>query len=40
MTLPTRALIRASVILQERKEERMEEFLTTLVSLSRMLGGL
>ena len=39
-TLLRSALIRVSVILQERQEERMKEFSRTLVSLYRMLGGL
>ena len=40
MTLLRMALLRVSVILLERKEERMKEFSGAFVSLYRMLGGL
>ena len=39
-TLLRAALIRVSLIIQERKEERMEKVSRTLVFLYRMLGGL
>ena len=38
-TLLRTALIKVSVIILERKEERMREFSRTFVSLYRMLGG-